>query len=321
MAVIGIDLGGTKIRSAVFSAKNDIYFGPEVRLCGAKGDAVTELIQLDIQLMITEAQNRGEIITSAGIAVPGIWNEATGTAWVPNIPGWENYPLRKKLQEHFNSIDFYFTNDRACYILGEVWKGKAVNCKDAVFLAAGTGIAAGILINGEILNGSTGAAGAVGWMALKQPFEEKYISVGCNEYYASGPGLVRYAREVMESLPAYNGLFQAEEKVTPENLIDAFDKGDEVAVKVINNAIEIWGMCVANLVSTFNPEMVILGGGVFSGDGSKFLHKIHAEALKWGQPVSMQQVKLEVSAHGELAGLYGAVYYALESERKKVIHV
>jgi len=317
MAVIGVDLGGTKISSALLSGGDQFSCYDKIYLNRAKGDEVGELIKARIQSLLSKSVKKGETVTSVGVSVPGIYDTTTGKVWAPNIPGWDNFPLLEKLQESFPGIDFYITNDRACYILGEGWKGNAKGCKDAIFIAAGTGLAAGIMINGEVLNGSGGIAGAIGWLALSRPFEEKYIFCGCNEYYASGEGIARYAREVIDAKPDYKGIFKSEKEPNSFNIIEEFDKGEEIAVAVMNNTIAYWGMTVANLVSIFNPEKIIFGGGVFSNNGAKFLDAIYAEALKWGQPISMKQVQLSCSASGEMAGLYGAIYYAIESEKKQ----
>ena len=320
MAVIGVDLGGTKISSALLSGADQITCHHKTYLNKAKGDEVGELIKTRIQFLLAEAEKTGETVTSVGVSVPGIYYTTTGNVWAPNIPGWDNYPLLKKLQESFPAIHFYITNDRACYILGEVWKGKAKGCKDVIYIAVGTGLAAGIMINGEVLYGSDGIAGAIGWLALNRPFEEKYIPVGCNEYYASGEGIARYAREVIAAKPDYKGVFKSGKEPNSLNIIEEFDKDEEIAVAVMNNAIAYWGMSVANLVSIFNPEKIIFGGGVFSNNGFRFLDAIYAEALKWGQPISMKQVELACSENGEMSGLFGAIYHAIESETRKQRH-
>ena len=100
-------------------------------------------------------------------------------------------------------------------------------------------------------------------------------------------------------------------RLTAKDIFAAYDSNDKLAVAVINHAIEYWGMAVANLVSLFNPEKIIFGGGVF-GPALKFLDAIYDEAKKWGQPISMQQVKLEAAALGNDAGLYGAGFLALK---------
>lgn len=98
--------------------------------------------------------------------------------------------------------------------------------------------------------------------------------------------------------------------LSAKDIFDAYEMGDELSKKVIANAIECWGMAVANLVSLFNPEKIIFGGGVF-GPALKFLDEIYIEAKKWAQPISIQQVQLQASALGSDAGLYGAGLLAL----------
>jgi glucokinase len=314
MTVIGIDIGGTKISAGLYEEGQPVVMG-SVLLGGAEGDEVLHIVADLIDTLLADA---GEELRAVGMAVPGIWNEKAGTVWAPNVPGWIDYPLRERLLQHFSHLSFYITSDRACYIMGEVWKGNAQGCQDAIFMAAGTGIAIGIIAGGKVLHGSKGVAGAVGWMALDKPYDEKYTTMGCYEYYASGPGLVRYAMEVLETLPQYTGVFRNKKNLTSEKLIEEYKQGDEVALQVMGNATEYWGMCIANLVSIFNPEKVILGGGVFRNNQCMFRDAILAEALKWGQPVSMKQFSLECTALGEFAGLYGALYFAMEEGKRRL---
>ena len=316
MAVFGIDIGGTKISAGLYEKGQSEVMGT-VLLGGAEGNEVLHIILDIIDTLLSDAE---EEVRAVGIAVPGIWNEDAGTVWAPNIPGWIDYPLRDMLLQHFSHLSFYITSDRACYILGEVWKGNAQGCNNAIFMAAGTGIAIGIIAEGRVLHGSKGVAGAIGWMALNKPYDEKYTSMGCYEYYASGPGLVRYATEVLDKVPQYSGIFRKNKNLTTEKLFSAYKEGDDVAMQVIDNAIQYWGMCIANLVSIFNPEKIILGGGVFQNNQCMFREAILAEALKWGQPVSMRQFSLECTSLGEFAGLYGAMYFALEEEKKHRHH-
>src|SRR6185436_2512379 len=202
-------------------------------------------------------------------------------------------------------------SDRACYILGEVWRGNARGCRDAIFLSVGTGIGAGILCNNQVLRGAHDIAGAIGWMSLNKPFEKKYISCGCFEYNASGEGIAKVANEWIRSERTKESLLKnGGDSITAKDVFDAYNKNDELAVSVIHNAIEYWGMATANLVSLFNPEKIIFGGGVF-GPALKFLDEIYIEAKKWAQPISIHQVQLQASALGSDAGLYGAGLLAL----------
>ncbi|HJS55232.1 MAG TPA: ROK family protein [Chitinophagaceae bacterium] len=314
MAVIALDLGGTKLSAALFNNTADILLKTNNSLEKKEGADVGKLIAEKIKEFSTEAEKINEKISAIGICVPGIAHTKTGKVWAPNIPGWDDYPLLEDLQQSTagKKIKIKIDSDRACYILGEVWKGNARGCSNAIYLSVGTGIGAGILINNEVLRGSHDIAGAIGWMALDRPFKEKYISCGDFEFNASGEGIIKVAREMMKTGNGESALKKINtEKLSARDVFDAYEKGDELSRKVIGNAIESWGMAVANLVSLFNPEKIILGGGVF-GPALKYLDDIYAEAKKWAQPISIQQVKLEGSVLGGDAGLYGAGWLGLK---------
>ncbi|MEO5804639.1 MAG: ROK family protein [Verrucomicrobiota bacterium] len=314
--VVGIDLGGTKIAAAIFSSTGNILH-KEVVLFGNKtGHDVGKLIHKQIQNCFLTSKSRRLNICAIGVSVPGISNQKTEKVWAPNIPGWKNYPLRAEIISTLKDkrISVTIESDRSCYILGETWQGAAKNCANAIFLAVGTGIGAGILVDGKILPGANDIAGAIGWMALQKPFRAEYISCGCFEHHASGEGLVKVAKELIAADKKYPGGLK-NKKFTAFDIFKVHDAGDPIAKMVLEQAIEFWGMAAANLVSLFNPEKIIFGGGIF-GPATKFLPSIFAEAKKWAQPISIQQVKFEPSKLGGDAGLYGAAYLALRTLRK-----
>lgn len=310
MTVLGIDLGGTKLATAAFSADGKVLHKETTALSNRKGKAVGQLISSQMEKAIAAQEEKGDAVQAIGIAVPGISRPSSGTVWAPNIPEWEDYPLFREVQQVSKNIPLIIDSDRACYIAGEVWQGAAQGCKDAIYLAVGTGIGAGIMVNGNILRGAHDIAGAIGWMALQRPFEEKYIACGCFEYYASGEGVARTAKEFLQQNNAYAGELR-KENLTAYDVFAAYEKNDAVAVAVVQRCIEFWGMAVANLVSLFNPEKIILGGGVF-GPAVKFIPAIQKEATLWAQPISITQVSLESSTLGNDAGLYGAAFLALQ---------
>jgi glucokinase len=276
-----------------------------------KGHEVGDLIA---NVVRTYAGPTNNDLRSIGVSIPGISHRETGTVWAPNIPGWDDYPLLNEIGSVAGGIPVTIDNDRACSILGESWLGNARNCKDAIFLAVGTGIGAGVLADGQILRGAHDIAGAIGWMALQKPFLMKYISYGCFEYYASGDGIARLTREMLASEQGYTGILrnQGTGQATALHVFAAYEDKDPVATKVIGLCVEYWGMAVANLISIFNPEKIIFGGGVF-GPAIKFIPQIKDEALKWAQPISASQVTLVESALGGNAAIYGAGFLALHN--------
>jgi glucokinase len=315
MAVMAIDLGGTKLAAALFNENGDILISETLQLEKRKGNEVGNLIIYEANNLLKKALEKNIPVSSVGICIPGIAHAKTGKVWAPNIPGWEDYPLLEELQNGLEdkNIKIKIDSDRACYILAEVWKGNARGNSDVIFLSVGTGIGAGIIINNQVLRGANDIGGAIGWMALNKPFENKFTSCGCFEYNASGEGLVKVAKEFILNKSFPESILSSKDitLLFAKDIFNAYDVNDNLAIAVINNAIEYWGMAVANLVSLFNPEKIIFGGGVF-GPALKFLDAIYEEAKKWAQPISILQVKLEGAALGNEAGLYGAAYLALK---------
>ena len=315
MAVIAIDLGGTKLASALFSDSGDIIFRGKASLERRKGDEVRDLILREINILFQKSTEKKVPVSALGICVPGIAHAKTGTVWAPNIPGWEDYPLQDELKNRLghHNINIKIDSDRACYILGEVWKGNAKGHSDVIFLSVGTGIGAGILVNNEVLRGAHDIAGAIGWMALNKPFRKEFVSCGCFEHNASGEGIAKVATEFLALGKYHDSILHiaGTNDLSAKDVFAAYESNDVLAIAVISQAIEYWGMAVANLVSLFNPAKIIFGGGVF-GPAIKFLDAIYNEAKKWGQPISMGHVKLESAALGNEAGLYGAGFLALK---------
>jgi glucokinase len=315
MAIIAIDLGGTKLAAAIFSSDGMVIQKEILLLEKREGKLVGALIASTTKHLLRLAETSGHRVEAVGICVPGISYALTGRVWAPNIPGWDDYPLLEEMHVALGTgtVGVSIDSDRACYILGEVWRGAARGCRNAIFLAVGTGIGAGIWTDGRILRGGHDIAGAIGWSALDRPFKEKYVACGCFEYHASGDGIARVAREYLAADNRYGGILAAKvpSEITARDIFDAYDQHDPIAEKVIAESIEFWGMAAANLVSLFNPEMIIFGGGVF-GPALRFIDAIMAEARKWAQPISIAKVRFERSLLGSDAGLYGAAYLAMQ---------
>jgi glucokinase len=318
MAVIGIDLGATKLAGALFGTGGEIWERAGALLDGRAGDAVGRLIVEQLRGLSGAAQARREAVEAVGVSVPGIADHEGGSVWAPNIGGWERYPLRDVLTEQVGAgCPVVVESDRACSILGEVARGAARGCRHAVFLAVGTGIGAGIMVDGAILRGAHDIAGAIGWMGLDRPYRAVYDRCGGFESHASGAGIARVAREYLEAEPQYHGALRAiePERVTAHEVFAAFEEGDDLAARLVANAVECWGMAVANVVSLFDPEMVVLGGGLF-GPAARELDRIVAEARRWAQPVSFSKVTVRTSELGVEACLHGSGELAWQARRE-----
>lgn len=315
-AVIALDLGGTKLAAALFSASGTAIEKRRVALKSDAGDAVGRLIVRQVDRLHETAAKRDLNVAAVGICVPGIANPDSGRVWAPNIPGWSDYPLRREIRRALatNDIKIIVESDRTASILGEAWQGAAQGYCNVVFLAVGTGIGAGILVDGHVLHGAHNIAGAVGWLALERPFKRKYMDRGCFETYASGDGIARTAKALLSRRRGYHGSLRKRPSLTAHDVFAAYEEGDEIADEVLSQAVEVWGMASANLISLLNPEMIVFGGGVF-GPAIQFIDAIAEEARRWAQPIAVQRVTFEPSQLGGDAALTGAAYLGLRAAR------
>src|SRR5699024_1404485 len=145
-----------------------------------------------------------------------------------------------------------------------------------------------------------------------------YSKYGCFEYHASGEGVARAAQCYLADSPDYQGPLRVSTTVTSRDVFKAYEENDRIARHVIQDAVQYWGMGVANMVSVFNLQKIILGGGVFEA-ADRFLDDIIIEARRWAQPIAFKEVTITLSGLGSDAGLYGSGYLALSALKKTTV--
>ena len=315
MAIITLDIGGTKIASAIFFSNGEIMCNRKRLLQGRTGHEVGKLAMEVLDKLLEIAEKKRIQIEGVGVCIPGIVFSHNHRIWAPNIPGWENYPLYEELRMVVpKDIGIFIESDRTCFMYGEMWQGAAKGCHSAVFIAVGTGIGAGIIMDGHVLHGASDIIGATGWMALKPPYTKAYDECGCFEYYASGNGIGARARDAVRNDKLYRGKLRQKpiSRITAHDVFQAYQENDPIAISVLNQAVEMWGMASANMVSLINPQKIIFGGGVF-GPANVFIDDIYKEACKWAQPLAIKQVEFVPSQLSGNAGLIGAAYLVVKS--------
>jgi glucokinase len=304
-----VDLGATKVLCALISSKGKIIVS--LKEPTAKRDAMSLVSQ--IASLIKRVNSLSGVdessIMGVGIAVPGLVESSDGVvAWAPNLTGWRNLPLKKLLRENFGiKIPVFVDDDRVTSILGEQWLGAARGAKDAVYLIIGTGIGAGILVDGKPYKGRI-VAGAVGWMLIGENFMDRVYDKGCLESFASGPNIARRAIEevkkgtetIMERM--VNGKV---DQITSEVVFEAARKGDKVALNVVKETAKYLGIAISNIVSILNPEVVVMGGGVGAAS-DLLLDDIETIVKSYSQPYAVKGVKIAPSMLGANASLLGS---------------
>ena len=219
----------------------------------------------------------------------------SGRVWAPNIPGWDDYPLRAEIRAAVSDskVKVVVDSDRAASILGEAWQGAARGCRNAIFLAVGTGIGAGILVDGRVLHGAHGIAGAIGWLALDRPFRAEYVDCGCFESHASGEGIAKVAkRDCSADSKNYRGPLRNKSPLTAHDVFAAYEQGDDDREGSFCTSDRVLGHGQRESDKLVQPgEDHIRRRRVRPGDASSSMPSLPKPA-RWAQPIAMQHVEV-----------------------------
>ena len=259
----GIDIGGTTIKGAIISDEGEWLHFSRIETAKTREVIVVDLVSL-LRLLAESQQVALKGIHAVGIGTAGSIDRENGKIFsIPNIPSLSDFPLATRLQER-TGIQVLLENDAKVAVEAEIWKGKGSLYKNWIFLALGTGIGGGIVINGELYTGQHGSAAEFGHVSIKfDGIQCPCGSSGCLEQYASAGAVVRMAREHLvlhpdSTLNSYTG----KNPITAEAVYTEARNGDNCASEVMQMTASYLGIGIANLVNIFNPEAVIIGGGL-----------------------------------------------------------
>lgn len=278
---IGIDLGGTNIAVGVTDDDfNIIGRGRKRTPVGAESDEIISEMAATAKMAVENAGLQMSDIADVGIAAPGTINSETGYIEYSNNIKFKNYPAVQKLKELLGADKCYIANDANAAAYGEYIAGGAKGYNDAVVITLGTGIGSGIILGGKILRGFNFAAGEMGHnVIVKDGIQCTCGRRGCWERYASASALTRETKAAMQAdkNTIMWKMTQDIDHVNAKLAFDAAAKGDETARKVIDSWIEYVGVGIANVINTFEPEVICIGGGV-SNQGEVLLAPVRAYA-------------------------------------------
>lgn len=314
--VIGVDLGGTNVRSAVVGAGGVISHHAKLSVSGSKSaDEVIDHIVTCIGQ--TMASCGREEVRGVGVGTPGLIIEETGTiVYAPNVPGWTDLPLKSLLQQRLD-LPVSIENDANAAAIGEHWVGGGAGYKNLVCITLGTGVGGAIIMNNQVWRGSNGAGGEVGHTnVIENGAQCGCGAPGCLEAYASAPAIARQAREALQTGEESALLTMCHgnpENITSAMVSRAAQEGDSVARTVMHRAGTLLGVAVASLTNLLNPEIFVIGGGVINAGDLIFdpiRHEIEKRAYKWSASI----LKVVPAQLGDDAGIIGAARYFVITE-------
>lgn len=307
-AVIGVDLGGTNLRSAIVTRNGDRFDKRKQATLASEGhERVIRRLTENITLQRKTARERGLEIAAVGVGAPGVIHAGTGVVVTsPNFPDWNKVPLKRQLEDGVG-IPVFIENDANAAAFGEHWCGAGKDAGSLLFITLGTGVGGGIILNGRIWHGADGMAGEVGHMTILPEGRKCGCgNRGCLEMYASSRGIVMSYQEalVRERMPPAEGM-------TSENIYRAAGNGEGTAVSVMEQMGSFLGIGIANLINIFNPEMVVIGGGVREA-WPLFIDAVRREILQRAFAFPAERTILVPSQLGDDAGMVGAAAVAFQ---------
>jgi predicted NBD/HSP70 family sugar kinase len=200
----------------------------------------------------------GPRVRGIGVGAPGVTLHKPGIVTWAYTLHWDMFPLKARLAERYD-LPITVDNDVNLAALGELWFGAGQNVQNMILVAIGTGIGAGVIIDGALYRGAQEASGEIGNLIPGREFLGKnYQDFGALESAASGTGIAARARQLLDSSHSPQELLD----LTAEDVFDAGRKGEPWAWTVINETVDYLTVAITNLVAFFDPELVVLGGGV-----------------------------------------------------------
>jgi glucokinase len=287
---IGVDIGGTKTLIILSDSQGHIVYRDRLRT----SSNLDELVNM-IKQSITRAKIPDSNLAGMGIGVPGRVNSVTG--YIIDVPSlkWENLNLSEVFKSHFN-VPIFINNDVNLAVTGEKWLGNGKNCNNLFYLAIGTGIGGALIINGEIVAGSSFSAGEVGYLIDRDDLQNGLLNChqefGTFEKKTSGTALAQKGQEI---------------GFTPPQLFQEYSNGNPKVIPIIEDFILNISIVIANIASLINPETVIIGGGV-SESMSIVIDKIRDKVISF-TPI---QTKIALSMLGGDAAALGGVGYVFQ---------
>ena len=306
----GVDVGGTTVKLGFFDEEGNLLEKWEIPTrTQENGKHILPDVAASILGKMKEREVSREDIAGVGIGAPGPI-DAKGTVYVAVNLGWGTFSLKNELQSLLN-LPVEAGNDANVAAPGEMWKGGGQGYSNVVAVTLGTGVGGGIIVDGKILSGATGAGGEIGHIHVMDGEPERCNcgNCGCLEQYTSATGIVRLAKRRLAEDDKPSVLRQSE-SISAKTVFDAVKSGDELAIEVAERFGEILGKTLAGIAAVVNPEIFVIGGGV-SKAGPVLLDYIQ----KYYTPSAFSGSRgalFALATLGNDAGIYGAARMVLD---------
>jgi glucokinase len=312
--VIAADLGGTNLRAATIDRQGHIQ--TRVKQRTPKAEKASEIVRAIVEAAL-ECERRsleqGGRISAISVVVPGTVQVENGVVMkAPNVPSLDGFRLAAALQSELQ-WPAVLENDANAAAVGEMWQGAGRGRKTIICITLGTGVGGGVILDGQLWRGVDGSAGELGHIGV-EPFGGVACtcgSRGCLEVYASATAIVRMTREARPRYP--NSPLHMSEELTAKGVYERGIEGDELALEVFRRMGIYLGVGLASLINIFNPELIVIGGGVADG-WDLFISHVREQVTQRAFPLPARRAEIVRAECGDDAGLLGAAHIAFAQQ-------
>lgn len=320
---VGVDIGGTKCAVLAGTEQMEILERVQFATETNRGPdfAINQLLEQASRII---DQLEGYTLAAIGISCGGPLDSKKGLIQSPpNLPGWDNIPIVQIFEDHFN-VPAFLQNDANACALAEFRFGAGRGTNNMIFLTFGTGLGAGLILDGRLYTGSSDLAGEVGHIRLADEGPEGFGKHGSFEGFCSGAGIARLARNIIRQ-KWQNGekvdFIQTEEQLaalSTKTLAEAAIDGNQTAINIFATSGRYLGMGLSILIDTFNPQRIVIGG-VYARNPHLFEQScrkvIRREAIK----AAVDACEIVPAALGEQVGDYASLSLAMMMYKARMI--
>jgi glucokinase len=320
--IIGVDIGGTKVAAGLVAPGGEIRHQTRVPMASNDGPAAgLASVTQAIDQVLSKAKSEDGALRGIGICAPGPLDPNTGVILnPPNVPCWRNFPLKDEVAQKYK-VPVRVGNDANAAALAEALWGAGRGFRNVFYVTFGTGIGTGLIFDGHIYHGRTGAAPEGGHVSVD--FRGPTCGCGkpgCFEMFASGPAIARRAQEKLNASGAQDSVLQRLSNghaVTTEMVANAYAQGDAIAIETLKETVSLVSLWMGSMIDLLEPDVIILGGGV-AAMIKPFLGEIHDRLPACCMNQRCQEIPLVMACYGADAGIAGGAALAVEDFTPKL---
>ncbi|MDF2721658.1 MAG: Glucokinase [Paenibacillus sp.] len=309
--ILAVDLGSSNITCAIVDLRANIREKRTIDAPAEPNERLPAVIEL-LKTMREVGRAKGmDNFLGVGVAVSGFVDPKNGIIISASNMGWKNIHLKKEI-EYATGLTTSIDNVAKAGALAEYYYGTGVGADHLLYIEAGSGIGAGFIVNGSLITGLRNAAGEIGHLQMVQNgLVCKCGKIGCLETIASGKAIERKAFERREQSALLQSYYDRHGKITAEYVFDCAKKDDPAALSIIDEAIEFTAIATANILSMFNPELIVFGGGLANAGAfylDRITHKLELSLIKDHN----KGVQIKLSSLGRNSSILGAATLVIE---------